>query len=109
MKQLLILAILFCSLSVRSQDSTNVYRFLRPYKIVTGNIPSDTAKPIISEYKEVMPNAFRITLPALQPAGNNGKGHDIYILPVDNMPVIKPDNSYYSIMPGNVIRPKPKS
>lgn len=46
-----------------------------------------------------MPNAFTRSLPKPKLVGNNGKGHNIYILPVDNMPIIKPDSTYLYNMP----------
>lgn len=46
-----------------------------------------------------MPNAFTRNLRAPNLFGNNGKGHNIYILPIDNMPMIKPDSTYSSNMP----------
>jgi len=51
-----------------------------------------------------MPNAFVKKLPVPKLYGNNGKGHDIYILSIDNMPVIKPDSTYVSKMPVAVFR-----
>jgi hypothetical protein len=53
-----------------------------------------------STYKfNKMPNAFVRSLLAPALVGNNGKGHNIYILPIDYMPMIKPDSSYSSNMP----------
>lgn len=46
-----------------------------------------------------MPNAFTRSLPAPKILGINSKGHNIYILPIDNMPMIKPDSTYASNMP----------
>lgn len=45
---------------------------------------------------------------------NNGKGLDVYKANTDNMPVVKPDSTFYSAMPGNsnrykiIIRPGDK-
>lgn len=47
-----------------------------------------------------MPNAF---IQKNQPdvyVGNNGKGLDIYRAQIDNMPIVKPDKSFNSVMPG---------
>lgn len=46
-----------------------------------------------------MPNAFTGSLPSPKLVGNNGKGQNIYILPIDNMPMIKPDSTYSFKMP----------
>ncbi len=53
-----------------------------------------------------MPNAITQKLPEPKLIGNNGKGHDIYILQMDNMPMIKPDSTYTSNMPNGICRNK---
>jgi len=46
-----------------------------------------------------IPNAFITRLPAAKKLGNNKKGQDIYQLPLDNMPLLKPDSSLVALMP----------
>ncbi len=46
-----------------------------------------------------IPNAFKGEFPAPVKIGNNGKGFDIYRLPVDQMPLLKPDSTHAVIMP----------
>jgi hypothetical protein len=46
-----------------------------------------------------MPNAFDSNLPAAKLVGKTANGFDIYILPLDNMPMVKPDSTYSFNMP----------
>lgn len=52
-----------------------------------------------SEMPVTIPNSFGGNLPVPKLIGNNGNGHNIYTLPLDNMPMIKPDSTYFSNMP----------
>ncbi len=46
-----------------------------------------------------MPNAFKGTMLPQVLVDNNGKGHDIYVSPIDQMPILKPDSNFVSHMP----------
>ncbi|WP_153795875.1 hypothetical protein [Foetidibacter luteolus] len=61
-----------------------------------------TYYPDTAYKKNEMPNAFtarqrRYLTPVYR--YNNGKGLDVYESPLDNMPVVKPDSTFYSPMP----------
>jgi hypothetical protein len=102
MKLLLILsAFCFCAPAF-AQEHPDIPKLQRPFKLDFPKnrfIPGDSAGMYtMPQNRNVMPNVF-IVLPPPKLAGNNGRGQDVYVLPLDNMPMIKPDSSYYSKMP----------
>lgn len=86
-----------------SQELPDVQKLQKPFMldIRKRNFSgSDSARIyFLPQNRNVMPNAFIMLLPTPRLAGNNGGGQEIYVLPLDNMPMIKPDSSYYSQMP----------
>ena len=46
-----------------------------------------------------IPNAIKMRPAPDMYVGNNGRGQDIYRAQQDNMPILKPDSSFYSGMP----------
>lgn len=97
----------FCfSIKAMSQDSVDVQKLLRTFKeLEVQKLPTGSIKRLeVPQYINNIPNAFTGKLPEPKYIVSNGKGQDIYILPVDNMPMIKPDNTYHSNMPTGIWR-----
>jgi hypothetical protein len=107
MKPLLILLGSFSFVAGYAQGHADVqplkgkYNVMEPYyNPGLSALLNDSIKlPQQPMYKNNMPNAFTILLPAPKLAGNNGQGLNVYILPVDRMPLVKPDSTFTSRMP----------
>jgi hypothetical protein len=99
MKTALLISGLLFSSACFCQEQANVGDLLRPYKKVTaGKIPQDSLRLPAPGYVNKIPNAFKGTLPEPVFSGSNGKGYNIYILQLDNMPVLRPDSTFQSNM-----------
>lgn len=111
MKKLLLLAVMataLCAAHAQQQKSYVVPQtkfYVLPYKKFT----SDTAwrknppRLVYQNDTVLVPGSMPVTgLNSVQLTYqyNNGKGLDIYKANIDNMPVIKPDSTFYSTMPG---------
>ncbi len=94
MKILMLVLFSFCSAFAYSQSDTIFIR--------KGNLPK------IPGYKDSMPNALSGISITQKKVGNNLLGFDVYESNPDNMPVLKPDSSFYSPMP-NAITPNAKN
>jgi hypothetical protein len=111
MKQLLCFTLSLCCYCGFAQQATDIQKLLRKYTVEkkqsnTGDTfrvimrPSDSLRNFdLNFYKDVMPNAIKLNSYSPNLIGNNGKGQNVYILPLDKMPMIKPDSSYSSNMP----------
>ncbi len=97
MKTLLIIASSFIAFNCVAQEQPDLQKLGRPYKLQKKQLPIDTI--VLPKYKLVMPNAMTVDLGKAQLAGNNGQGQNIYVLPVDKMPCLKPDSTFRSNMP----------
>ncbi len=101
------------------------YRIIAPHLAITGTSKKDTLiekggnilgspgviypDSAIAKFKEQrqkqrlpyngIPNALTQKPAPDRYIGNNGKGQDIYQSQLDNMPILKPDSSFYSTMP----------
>jgi hypothetical protein len=77
---------------------------------IPGIMPNDSLPPgIIEQLKRKssngkMPNAVAVPGPADIYVGNNGRGQDIYRSQIDNMPILKPDSTFATQMPGSRTR-----
>jgi hypothetical protein len=98
MKTLLILVGCFISFHSLAQDQPDLKKLGRPFKLERKQaLPKDTI--VLPNYKTVIPNAITGVAGKAQLIGNNGKGQNIYVLPLDKMPCIRPDSTYKSNMP----------
>lgn len=97
MKTLLILTGCFISFYSFAQEQPDLQKPGKPFKLQKNQLTTDTI--VLPKYKLVMPNAMNVDLGKGQLAGSNGKGQNIYVLPVDKMPCLKPDSNYRSNMP----------
>jgi len=106
MKRILIIIALLYGVEGMAQDSTDLSKLLQPYQFTLKKTADSSANKYTLYYIGNMPNAFTQKLPEPKYAGTNANGQHIYILPTDNMPVVKPDSSFVFRMPNAILQRK---
>ena len=111
MKKLLLLAVMVTAISATRAQVQKTYVvpqtkfYTLPYKKFAPDTVWRKNKPILTYRQDT-------TLPGSMPVAglnsvqltyqyNNGNGLDVYKANIDNMPVVKPDSTFYSPMPAN--------
>lgn len=120
MKTLLICLIIACCYQSYAQDQTDIQKLLKQYKVSPKNSTdslhlfrkhSDSAwESEKKNFQKQIHNPLSSFTLKGKKVGDNGNGQDIYVLPLDNMPSIRPDSTYSSRMPvagGTLLLRKP--
>jgi len=101
MKKMLFVSVCFFSVKSIGQEQPDLKKLGRPFKLEKRSIlPIDSS---LIRHENAIPNAMKVKESGAQLIGNNGKGQNIYALPLDKMPCIKPDSTYQSKMPNAVM------